>query len=141
MTLSAVSLTIGLTLLAFAPAHTADATCAAPSTITDLCGEVSNDGTSPVVIATRFVDPTTVEGIARILSPHDTSDILTTPRGSLRDWDAVWVPAGACVRAEGGLTGSSVGYTDRVDQPTGRWHKIDNLGATVKLTYGSCPGA
>ena len=55
------------------------------------------------------------------------------------DWDAFYVPAGYCARAfrPAGKGAVQLGTTNRIGL-TGKWVKVDNLGAHVVLKSGVC---
>lgn len=124
---SAVSLAAGLLVVGAAPAQAGGCTAGV------LCGWVYNAGSTSVKVGADY-NGSTITGQTTWLNSGQWS-----PSGI--DWDAFWVPAGACGRAyrpaqRGGI---DLGTLNRVGYSTGAWKKVDNQGAYVKVKSGSCP--
>lgn len=100
-------------------------TCGAPI---PGCGNLRNAGQIPVDIqaagGTADVGTVTVQPGQRVL--------LFGPATEVR------VDAGQCLTVEGGLFWNARTDIDRVAEPTGLWHTIDDWGARVHLRDGPC---
>ncbi len=98
-----------------------------------LCGWVYNAGSTSVKVGADY-NGWTITGQTTWVNSGKWS-----PSGI--DWDAFWVPAGACGRAyrPGGRNGIDLGTLNRIGSSTGAWKKVDNQGAYVTVKYGSCP--
>lgn len=111
------------------PAHTAGA-----------CGQIRNTGSTAFTVATNYVSASSATGVKLSLSAgKDTlQSSFRTASGDARDWDAFWIPGGSCAKINSGVAAAFVSYDNRVGK-AGVWHKVDNLGANVKVKSGSCP--
>lgn len=134
LALAAVATLMFGILLSAVPANAAAANCN-PSQ--RLCGWVGNKGSINVIIGTDYNGNGGLQSGAwqRTLAPGGFSGGITPQK----DWDAVWVPKGHCLKTMGGPGQSIPGWNNRTGSNTGIWHKIDDFGAYVWLKKGSCP--
>ena len=121
-------------LLSAAPAHAAAANCDPNKR---LCGWIGNKGSISIKIGTDYNGSGGLQSGAwqRTLASGGHSGGITPQK----DWDAVWVPAGHCLKTMGGPGQGIPGWNNRVNSSTGIWHKVDDFGAYVWLKKGSCP--
>lgn len=127
-----VAVAIG-TLVAVAPASAVGGVCDPNAR---LCGWQGNKGNISVTVSTDYIGNGQVHAssVRKALAPGGFSSGFT-PR---RDWDAVWVPGGYCLKTMGGPGQLIAGWNNRVGL-SGTWHKVDDFGAYVWLKAGSCP--
>lgn len=99
-----------------------------------LCGWVYNapGSTGSVLVGADF-DGTRATGTTAWVGRGSYSSAGT-------DWDAFWVPAGYCGRAfrPAGKGAVDLGTTNRIGSGSGKWVKVDNLGAHVVVKRGAC---
>lgn len=97
------------------------------------CGYLRNSGGYSFQASTDYVNTTTVATGAKkqTVAPGSRTSVGW-------DWDAVWVPAGRCVKTYGGAFWNVETKTNRVGQVSGRWHKVDNWGASVYMYAANC---
>lgn len=122
-----LGLATSLLVASTAPAQAAGCTAGV------LCGWVynTNSSTTSIRVGTDW-NGTTVTGSTAYVSRGAFSDRFT-------DYDAFYVPAGYCARAyrPAGKGAVQLGTTNRIGM-TGKWVKVDNLGAYVVLKSGVC---